>query len=141
MSFLKNKQLCNIIMIFICIISQSMQVRCYKNLKFFMTNKCPQCLWNDRRNIVRMGYSTSSVVLIYYGVYSKIQGKEFLIVFKKIYGERRKFLSLYPLPEKTSRTMPSKAKVFTIRHDLIFEPFDSQLPSAVCQEACNITAR
>ena len=71
-------------------------------------------LWNDRRNIVRMPCPTSSVVLIYYGVYSKIQGKGFLIVFKKINGERRKFLFLYPLPEKTSRPMPSKANVMKL---------------------------
>ena len=32
-------------------------------------------------------------------------------------------------------------EIFSIHYDLIYEPFGSLLPSAVCQEACNITTR
>ena len=39
MSCIKNKQTCNIIMIFICIISQSMKVKCQEDLKFFIVTK------------------------------------------------------------------------------------------------------
>ena len=41
MSSLKNKQTCNIIMIFICIIIQSMQVKCLEKLKVFITTRMP----------------------------------------------------------------------------------------------------
>ena len=46
-----------------------------------------------------------------WGIDYQIPGKEFLLVLKKVNGEGRKFLFLYPLSEKALGLMSSKVDV------------------------------
>ena len=62
---------------------------------------------------------------------------------KYLWRKEEIFVSLPPLWESLWNYFQQSwcCEIFTIYHDFIYEPFDSYLPSAVCQEACNITAR
>ena len=56
------------------------------------------------------------------------QFQGFFIVPKNINGRKIKILFLYPHSEKNFKTYVKQSRcceVFTIHHDLIYEPFDS----------------
>ena len=74
----------------------------------------------------------------------KFKEKDFWLFSKKLMGKGENFCFSIPSPRENLETYAKQSQryeAFTIRHDLIFEPFDSYLPSAVYQGACNITAR
>ena len=82
-----------------------MQVRCLENLKVFVaTGMSTMC--------VGMG---SSIFLpaphLIWGIDYQIRGKQVLLFLKKVNGEGRKFLFLYPISEKAFGPMSSKVDV------------------------------
>ena len=52
-----------------------------------------------------------STLHLIWGIDYQISGKQFLLLLKKVNGEGRKFLFLYPLSEKALGPMSSKVDV------------------------------
>ena len=139
MSCMKNNQTCNIITIFIITLHQLVDTsQILGELESFYYNRnVHDGYWYWKPNFL------PDLHLIWC-IDSQISGKEFLIILKKHEWRKEENSLILPLFQENLETYVKQnrcCEVFTIRHDLIYEYFDSQFPSAVCLEACNVASR